>query len=79
MTGNVMLEVSKCIRPKHIIYIKLIFPLSVGSDMLFYRVDMKMCSAVFILTPVLQASCFLKIVGLICNCLVTEDFKYKPL
>lgn len=46
-----------------------VFSWSVGSEMLFHCVDIRMCSVVFILTPVLQASCFFfKIMG---SCLIT--------
>lgn len=50
-------------RPKHVINIQMIFSWSVGSEMSLTCVDMRMCSVVSILTPVLQRSCFVKIVG----------------
>ena len=49
---------------------------SVGSEMLFYCVDMRMCSCVFNLTPVLQASCLFHC-GLMFNFLEAEDSNLK--
>lgn len=40
--------------------------------------DMRMCSSVFILTPVLQASCLFQDCGLVFNCWETEEFSYRP-